>query len=129
MADHDIIFRVLQNLLANAIKFTPRKGGLIRLAIEPSQDRVRVSFQDNGPGIAPEYRQKIFEKFGQVELRASRQINSTGLGLTFSKLAVEAHGGRIGVDSEAGKGSSFWFELPVNGPVPSEEAATVSGGA
>lgn len=117
VADSEIISRVVQNLLANAIKFTP-DGGLIRLGIEPAGELVRVSVIDNGPGIAPEYRKKIFEKFGQVESRAGRQRNSTGLGLTFCKLAVEAHGGNIGVDGEEGKGSSFWFELPVNGPRP-----------
>ncbi|MBT3376005.1 MAG: hypothetical protein HN742_29720 [Lentisphaerae bacterium] len=67
---------------------------------------------DTGPGIPPEYRDRIFEKFGQVEGRAEGKKYSTGLGLTFCKLAVEAHGGQIGVDSEAGKGSTFWFGLP-----------------
>ncbi|OGS43245.1 MAG: hypothetical protein A3J79_11110 [Elusimicrobia bacterium RIFOXYB2_FULL_62_6] len=118
MADCGILSRVIQNLLANAVKFTPKDGGLIRLDIKPAGDRVRVSVADNGQGVAPEYREKIFEKFGQGEVCAAHQRHSTGLGLTFCKLAVEAHGGSIGVDSDAGKGSVFWFELPVNGPGP-----------
>ena len=123
MADREIVFRVMQNLLANAIKFTSQKGGVIRLGVEPSGDRVRVSVADNGPGIAPEHRQMIFEKFAQVALSTGRQRNSTGLGLTFCKLAAEAHGGSIGVDSEDAKGSTFWFELPVKGPGPLKTAA------
>jgi signal transduction histidine kinase len=71
-----------------------------------------VAVADNGLGIPREYHQRIFERFAQVEARKF----STGLGLTFCKLAVEAHAGRIGVDSETGKGSTFWFVLPVNPP-------------
>jgi len=112
LADRDIVLRVIQNLLANAIKFSPKDTGLIRLYIESSGNRVCVNVEDNGPGVAPEYKHKIFEKFAQVELPAGRQKQSTGLGLTFCKLAVEAHGGNIGVDSEDGKESTFWFELP-----------------
>ena len=118
--DREIILRVVQNLLSNALKFTG-EGGLIRLGIETGGDRVRVSVKDNGAGIQPEYRQKLFEKSAQGELRTAGQRYSPGLGLTFCKLAVEAHGGSIGVESEAGKGTSFWFELPVGGPVPRQE--------
>jgi signal transduction histidine kinase len=111
MADAEIIARVFQNLLGNALKFTP-DGGRVSVGIEPSADAVRVLVQDTGPGIPPEYRERIFEKFGQVEHPANKQRYSTGIGLTFCKLAVEAHGGQVGVDSEEGRGSTFWFTLP-----------------
>jgi signal transduction histidine kinase len=115
VADKDLILRVIQNLLGNALKFTP-SDGWIRLGIEPDENRVCVRVWDNGLGIPAEYRERIFEKFGQVEARANRQKHSTGLGLTFCKLAVEAHGGSVGVESEIGKGSTFWFVLPKDGP-------------
>ncbi len=115
VVDKDLIFRVIQNLLGNALKFTP-SDGWIRLGIEPDENRVCVRVRDNGPGIPAEYQERIFEKFGQVEARANRQKHSTGLGLTFCKLAVEAHGGSVGVESEVDKGSTFWFVLPKDGP-------------
>jgi two-component system sensor histidine kinase/response regulator len=114
VADRELVLRVVQNLLGNALKFTP-SDGWIRLGIEPDENRVCVRVRDNGPGIPAEYRERIFEKFGQVEARANGQKHSTGLGLTFCKLAVEAHGGSIGVESEIGKGSTFWFMLPKDG--------------
>jgi signal transduction histidine kinase len=77
-----------------------------------------VAVSDTGPGIPREYRERVFEKFGQVEAASGGQKFSTGLGLTFCRLAVEAHHGRIGVDSEIGRGSTFWFVLPRKGPAP-----------
>ncbi len=108
--DPGIISRVIQNLLYNAIKYTSSDGN-IRIGIEQNSGNIRISVSDNGPGIPPEYHEKIFEKFGQVNREGHKQKYSTGLGLTFCKLAVEAHGGHIGVISESGKGSTFWFML------------------
>jgi signal transduction histidine kinase len=117
LVDRDVVARVMQNLLGNALKFTPSAGS-ITVAVEANDDMVRVAVSDTGPGIPREYRERVFEKFGQVEAASHGQKFSTGLGLTFCRLAVEAHGGRIGVDSEVGHGSTFWFVLPRNGPTP-----------
>jgi len=107
--DEEITRRILGNLLQNAFKFTP-KDGRIRVAVGRKDAMVRLEVSDTGPGIAPEYHGKIFEKFGYVTKPVHQY--STGLGLTFCKLAVEAQGGEIGVESEVGKGSAFWFTLP-----------------
>jgi len=109
-ADRDLISRVIQNLVGNALKCVATDGW-VRLGVEPGEGVVRVTVEDNGPGIEPEYFQKIFEKFGKAANGSGANQNSTGLGLAFCKLAIEAHGGRIGVESEVGRGSTFWFEL------------------
>ena len=109
-ADPDLLERVLINLVGNALKFTPFDGK-ITLDAQPANEKTKFSVTDNGPGIAPEFQDKIFDKFGQVENRQQGAKFSTGLGLTFCKLAVEAHGGTIGVNSEVGVGSEFWFEI------------------
>ena len=109
-ADAGLVSRVLQNLTANAFNYTAADG-VIRIAISSDGQEARIAVTDNGPGIASVYHDKIFEKFVQVE-----DLNAkigTGLGLAFCKLAVEVHGGRIGVESESGKGSTFWFTLPL----------------
>jgi len=108
-ADVGLIRRVLQNLLSNALKHTPA-GGDVRIDITSSCNEVQVNVTDIGPGIAPEYHQRIFEKFSQIE--NGNNCMGTGLGLTFCKLAVEAHGGRIGLKSEVNKGSTFWWTMP-----------------
>ena len=108
--DAILVTRIIANLVGNAVKFTP-EGGQISVSVEKYEKEARFRVADTGYGIPREYHQKIFEKFGQVETRQQRKMYSTGLGLTFCKLAVEAHGGMIGVESEVGRGSTFWFTL------------------
>ena len=115
VGDARLIRRVLQNLIGNALRFTDKEKGTITVGIEIADDNVRVSVEDNGSGILQEYREKVFCKFFQVEKRKKGRAYSSGLGLTFCKLAVEAHGGRIGLESDVGKGCNFWFELPRTG--------------
>jgi K+-sensing histidine kinase KdpD len=111
--DREIIKRVILNLVTNSLKHSMSKSP-IKLTVSLEDGFVVVSVIDDGIGIPKEYHQKIFEKFGQVEMRERRQKYSTGLGLTFCKLAIEAHNGRIGLESKAGKGSRFFFMLPVS---------------
>jgi signal transduction histidine kinase len=112
--DEDTLHRTLVNLLGNAIKFTPA-GGVVTVAARLSDDRQGVLFSvcDTGEGIPPEAFERIFEKFGQVQTRQRGREMSTGLGLTFCKLVVEAHGGHIEVESAPGKGSTFSFTIPL----------------
>lgn len=110
--DPDMIQRVLTNIIENAVKYSPPKG-VVTIAAECKGKMTRISVSDQGPGIAREHHGRIFRKFGRVEQRRSGEMGyPTGLGLAFCKLAVEAHGGQIGVESEIGKGSTFWFTVP-----------------
>lgn len=110
-ADRELVRRIFDNLLANAIKFS-RTDATIEVDVASTGEGFRCSVSDHGYGIPPEYHKRIFEKFGQVESRRENKIYSTGLGLTFCKLAVETHGGQIGVESQVDQGSTFWFTLP-----------------
>jgi PAS domain S-box-containing protein len=114
--DEDLVTRMLVNLLDNAIKFSPQ-GGLVRVGANevnaPPTFEESAEITDTGTGIPEEYREKIFEKFSQIEEQENRRGRGSGLGLTFCKLVVEAHGGRIWVESQAGQGSTFMFTLPV----------------
>ncbi len=116
-ADEDKIMRTLTNLLGNAIKFTPSGGSVTvetKFVIRPGRTNAFIfRVIDTGEGIPAESFGRIFEKFGQVENRKEGRKMSTGLGLTFCKMAVEAHGGRIWVESELGKGSVFQFVIPI----------------
>jgi signal transduction histidine kinase len=115
MADAGLIGRTVDNLLSNALKYTD-SGGDILIQVDREADLVRVSVSDNGEGIPAEYHARIFEKFVQVtDVNGLPLRKGTGLGLTFCRLAVEAHGGRIWVESALGAGSTFSFTLPLNG--------------
>ena len=108
--DERRIKQVIFNLLSNAVKFTPA-GGVVDVSAAQFNGEVRVSVADTGPGLAPEDHERIFEEFQQAEAGVE-QREGTGLGLALSKRLVELHGGRIWVDSELGKGSTFVFTLP-----------------
>ncbi|MGC9400590.1 MAG: sensor histidine kinase [Anaerolineae bacterium] len=115
--DPNLIGRVIANLLSNAIKYTPPEGA-IRLRAHGNEEEIVISVEDTGPGIPPEYQATIFDKFTQVKEQQPER-RGTGLGLTFCKMAVEAHGGRIWVESQVGEGSTFSFTLPL---VPGQHA-------
>ena len=112
-ADRGRVRQILLNLLANAIKFTP-DGGRITVAasVVNGGDAARIAVTDTGIGIAREDQPKLFKEFSQLDASASRKHEGTGLGLALSRRLVELQGGAIGVESEMGKGSTFWFTLP-----------------
>lgn len=110
--DAERIERVVFNLLSNALKFTP-EGGIIRVTAETRDGELYCAVTDTGVGIASEDLSKLFSRFSQLE-EGKRKKGGTGLGLSISKSIVESHGGRIGVDSTLGAGSTFWFILPTD---------------
>jgi signal transduction histidine kinase len=111
-ADRAKLRRVLVNLVSNALKFTP-KGGRINVGAAREGAFVRVSVADTGVGIPPEDQRDIFDKYAQARSRATRSEKGTGLGLYITRQLVELHGGKIGVKSEVGKGSTFSFTIPI----------------
>ncbi len=129
IGDKQRISQVFSNLLANALRFTP-EGGVIKITTRPvvgtrksdpdlasylesQTNYIKVGIQDNGPGINPKYHQKIFEKLFQIGSQTSTNNQGTGLGLAIAKEIAEGHGGRIWVESELSKGTTFYFTLPV----------------
>jgi signal transduction histidine kinase len=114
-ADRDKVNQVLMNLIGNAIKFTPAQGRVTVSAARDGNESVYVSVTDTGPGIAPEEREKIFDKFYQIAQTGETKPKGTGLGLAICKALVELHGGHIWVESEINHGCTFSFTLPVEG--------------
>jgi signal transduction histidine kinase len=104
------------NLIGNAIKFTPASGTVTVSASSNGKDTVQVSVSDTGSGVLPGEEEKIFDKFYQIAEVGGAKPKGTGLGLSICKALVELHGGRIWVESEAGRGSTFYFTLPLAAP-------------
>ena len=114
VGDDDRIVQVVVNLLSNAAKYSPR-GDEVVVTLGARGSHARVSVVDHGPGIPPEFRGRLFERFAQADASDRREKGGTGLGLNICRSIVTAHGGSIGVDSEPGVRTEFWFELPLEG--------------
>jgi signal transduction histidine kinase len=112
LADRDRLAQVVGNLLSNAIKYSP-DGGVVHIEARCSGARVRVTFRDDGMGIPLVQQRQIFTKFFRGDAGRRLGIGGTGLGLALARDIVEAHGGRIGFESLEGRGSTFWFDLPL----------------
>jgi signal transduction histidine kinase len=141
LADDIRVRQILFNLLSNSSKFTPENGTITLSAVRtraplplPSdragdqvrlltRDAVWISVIDTGIGIPTDQMPKLFQEFSQVDASASRRAQGTGLGLALSRKFVEMHGGTIGAESIHGKGSTFWFILPVDGPIRRRQPA------
>jgi len=124
LCDGGRVMQVFANLVGNAIKFSPT-GGAVIVRAERVGDAVRFSVSDRGPGIAPGSRAHVFDRFWQAEKSAPVGL---GLGLSIAKSVVEAHGGEIGVESEIGKGATFFFTLPLASRMPSNQRELAEAG-
>ncbi len=113
MTDAGKVQQVLYNFLSNAVKFTPQRGRIEIQATMPDEKTVRLAVSDTGCGIAEPDKKKIFEKFRQADGSITRQSTGSGLGLTISKELTAMLAGSIGMESEPGKGSTFWLDIPV----------------
>lgn len=135
VADEEKLDTIVTNLISNALKFTPR-GGSVRVSAafeslpgaDPTDRHVRIAVEDTGIGIAPEHFERLFQRFSQIDGSTSREFAGTGLGLALVKELVELHGGAIHVESAPGRGSRFWFTLPIL-DAPPEAAPLESGSA
>jgi signal transduction histidine kinase len=113
--DHDRVIQLFSNLVGNAVKFTSDEGGTIAVRAAPDGDVALFSVADTGPGISADELPHVFDRYYQAQ---RRNRDGIGLGLSIARGIVEAHGGRIWVESEEGKGSTFFFTLPLGDPPP-----------
>jgi len=120
MGDEGRLRQVTLNFLSNAVKFTA--AGSVRLSMTMSGGRLRVAVTDSGIGVAPDKVDALFDRFTQADASTTRVYGGTGLGLAISRRLIEMMGGEIGVESEPGKGSTFWFEAPLGETVAGKDA-------
>lgn len=113
--DRSLMIRVLQNLISNAVQYSPQ-GGTIEIGVTCLENEAGFFIKDSGPGIPENYQSEIFNKYSQLEKKSDGRVYTVGLGLYFCRIAVEAHGGSISVESEYGKGSRFFFSVPFSQP-------------
>jgi PAS domain S-box-containing protein len=125
VGDRDRLAQVLVNLLSNAIKFSPR-GSRVTVSTRPGPGHVELRIEDQGRGIPASHLPSLFERFRQVEASDARRKGGAGLGLAISRAIVQAHDGTIGVESEEGKGSRFWFRIPCPSGARRSDTATGS---
>jgi PAS domain S-box-containing protein len=123
-ADRDKVIQVLMNLIGNALKFTPPRGKVTVAVTKNAAAWMQISVTDSGPGIPVEEVSNVFGRFYQIDRAGKQKTQGTGLGLAISKALVEMHGGKIWVESEVGKGSTFYFTLPAELPFQFESPAT-----
>lgn len=120
IGDEGRLRQVIDNLISNAIKYSPN-GGTIRLGGWAEEDQVTAYVADEGIGIPPEEQSRLFSRFYRIDSSLRRQTQGAGLGLFLCKSLIEAHGGKIWVNSEPGKGATFFFTLPLSGPRRQED--------
>ena len=125
VADSDKVDQILTNLVSNSIKYAPN-GGMITISGKTTDGIIRMAVSDQGMGIPKEHLDKVFDRFHRIDNRDTRKVGGTGIGLYLVKHLVEAHGGKIWVESEVGKGSSFIFELPKCPPQFEAEQAEIA---
>jgi signal transduction histidine kinase len=118
-ADPERIERVLMNLITNALKYSPPKKPVV-VGVEQAHNEAVVSVVDQGDGIPPEELPRLFHRFTRGRAGPKADVSGLGLGLYIARLMVEAHGGRIRAESEVGKGSTFWFSLPMGEPASTQ---------
>jgi signal transduction histidine kinase/ActR/RegA family two-component response regulator len=133
MGDVARLRQVLLNFLSNAVKFTDAGSVRIRSSYDAERQRLRVAVTDTGRGIEPDAVERIFERFTQADVSINRTHGGTGLGLAISKGLIELMGGELGVETQPGEGSTFWFEVPaapssVSVEAPQEELTALDGG-